>query len=121
MKSLAPVGNKSIFNWFNPAAFAIPATGTFGSGAFGTIEGPHSNTLNAALLKSFPVYRETHLEFRISYTNVLNHPNFGDPNTDLSVPPTNTFPGQGVGQISGITGRSFAGPRSGLFSARYIF
>ena len=121
MKSLAPIGNKSIFNWFNPAAFAIPAAGTFGSGAFGTIEGPDSNTLNAALLKSFPVYRETHLEFRISFTNVLNHPNFGDPNTDLSVPPTNTFPGQGVGQISGVTGKSFAGPRSGLFSARYIF
>ena len=121
LKSLAPVGQKSISNWFNPAAFATPAAGTFGKGAFGTIEGPSSNTLNAALFKSFPVYRETHVEFRISFTNVLNHPNFGDPNTDLSVAPTNTFPGQGVGQIAGTTGRSFAGPRSGLFSARYIF
>lgn len=121
LTSLSPVGKKSIFNWFNPAAFSIPAAGTFGSGSFGTIEGPDSNTFNAALLKSFAVYREQHLEFRLSFTNVLNHPNFGDPNTDLSVPPTNTFPGQGVGQISGITGKSFAGPRSGLFSARYVF
>jgi hypothetical protein len=40
---------------------------------------------------------------------------------DISVPPTNTFPGQGVSQISATTGRSFAGPRSGLFSARYVF
>jgi hypothetical protein len=120
-KSLAPVGTKSISNWFNPASFAIPAAGTFGSGAYGTIEGPSSNTLNAALFKSFVTYREQHLEFRISFTNVLNHPNFGDPNVDLSVPPTNTSPGYGVGQISSTTGRSFAGPRSGLFTARYIF
>jgi hypothetical protein len=120
-QSLAPVGNKSVFNWFNPTAFSIPAAGTFGSGAYGTIEGPGSNTLNAAIFKSFATYREQHLEFRLSFTNVLNHPNFGDPNVDLSVPPTNTFPGQGVGQISGTTGRSFTGPRSGLFTARYIF
>ncbi len=121
LKSLAPIGTKSIFNWFNPAAFAIPAAGTFGTGPFGTIEGPDSNTLNAALFKSFTTYREQHLEVRLSFTNVLNHPNFGDPIVDLSVPPTTTFPGQGVGQINGITGRSFAGPRSGLFTARYVF
>jgi hypothetical protein len=54
LKSLAPVGKRSIFNWFNPAAFAIPAAGTFGHGAFGTIEGPDMNTVNAALFKSFP-------------------------------------------------------------------
>ncbi|WP_263378057.1 TonB-dependent receptor [Granulicella paludicola] len=121
LKSLAPIGKKSISNWFNPAAFAIPAQGTFGSGSFGTIEGPSSNTLNLALFKSFPVYRESHVELRGSFTNVLNHPNFGDPLVDLSVSPTNTFPGQGVGQINGTTGRSFAGPRSGLLSARFIF
>jgi hypothetical protein len=120
-RSLAPIGTKSISNWFNPAAFSTPAAGTFGSGAFGTIEGPSSNTMNAAIFKSFATYREQHLEFRLSFTNVLNHPNFGDPNVDLSVPPTNTFPGQGVGQISGTTGRSFTGARSGLFTARYVF
>jgi hypothetical protein len=121
LTSLAPTGQKSISNWFNPAAFATPAAGAFGSGAYGTIEGPDSNTLNAAIFKSFATYREQHLEFRLSFTNVLNHPNFGDPHVDLSVPPTSTFPGQGVGQISSITGRSFAGPRSGLFTARYVF
>jgi hypothetical protein len=121
LKSLAPVGTRSISNWFNPAAFAIPASGTFGHGAFGSIEGPDMNTVNAALFKSFPVYRESHLELRASFTNILNHPNFGDPNVDLSVAPTNTIPGQGVGQISGTTGKSFAGPRSGLLTARFVF
>jgi hypothetical protein len=121
LKSLAPVGKRSIYNWFNPAAFAIPASGTFGHGAFGSIEGPDMNTVNAALFKSFPIYREMHVELRGSFTNILNHPNFGDPIVDLSVPPTNSFPGEGVGQIAGTTGKSFAGPRSGLLSARFIF
>jgi Carboxypeptidase regulatory-like domain len=121
LKSLAPVGTRSIFNWFNPAAFAIPASGTFGHGAFGTIEGPDMNTVNAALFKSFPVYREMHIEFRASFTNILNHPNFGDPNVDLSVAPTTGFPGEGVGQIASMTSKSFAGPRSGLLSARFVF
>jgi len=79
------------------------------------------NTVNAALFKSFPVYRAMHVEFRASFTNILNHPNFGDPNVDLSVAPTTGFPGEGVGQISGTTGKSFAGPRSGLLSARFVF
>lgn len=121
LNSLVPVGKRSISNWFNPAAFAIPASGTFGSGAFGSIEGPNMNTVNAALFKSFKIYRETKLELRGSFTNILNHPNFGDPNVDLSVAPTNTFPGHGVGQISATTGKSFAGPRSGLLSARLVF
>ena len=121
LKSLAPVGTRSIFNWFNPAAFAIPASGTFGHGAFGSIEGPDMNTVNAALFKSFPIYKEMNIELRGSFTNILNHPNFGDPNVDLSVAPTTGFPGEGVGQISGTTGKSFAGPRSGLLSARIVF
>ncbi len=121
LKSLAPVGTKSIFNWFNPNAFAIPANGTFGQGAFGSIEGPDMNTVNFALFKSFPVYRTSYLELRGSFTNILNHPNFGDPIVDLSVPPTTGFPGEGVGQIPGTTGKSFGGPRSGLLSARFVF
>ena len=92
---MSTTGNKSLSNWFNPAAYAIPAPGTFGSGAYGTIEGPGTKTLNAALFKSFATYKEQHLEFRISFTNVLNHRNFGDPYVDLSVPATNSFPGQG--------------------------
>jgi len=116
-KSLTPVGTKSISNWFNPAAFAPPAAGTFGHGAYGSIVGPRSNVVNAALSKSFPVVKKTNVEFRASFTNILNHPNFGDPNTDLSVAPT----GQGVGQISGTSGKSFASSRSGLLTARYVF
>jgi hypothetical protein len=112
-QNLNPVGNRSITNWFNAAAFAIPAQGTFGSGAFGTVEGPNMNALNAALFKSFPIFRESKFELRGSFTNVLNHTNFGDPDVAIT--------DSSVGQITTTTLKSFGGPRSGLVSGRLIF
>ena len=108
-----PAGRRSITNWFNPSSFAIPQNGTFGSGAFGTIEGPNMNTVNLALFKTFPVFRESKFELRGSFTNVLNHTNFGDP--DVTITDT------GVGQITSTTSNTFGGPRSGLVSGRFIF
>jgi Carboxypeptidase regulatory-like domain len=111
--SLAPQSKRSITNWFNATAFAVPQNGTFGSGSFGTVEGPNMNALNAALFKSFPVFRETSFELRGSFTNVLNHTNFGDPNV--------TITDNSVGQITSTTTKSFGGPRSGLVSGRFVF
>jgi len=112
-QSTLPVGTRSITNWFNPAAFAIPQSGTFGSGAFGTIEGPRMNVVNLALFKTFSIFRETQLEIKGSFTNVLNHTNFGDPDV--------TITDAGVGQITSTTANSFGGPRAGLVSGRFIF
>ena len=111
--SLTPQGKRSITNWFNAAAFAVPQNGTFGSGSFGTVEGPNLNSLNAAMFKSFPVFRETHFELKGSFTNVLNHTNYGDPNV--------TITDSSVGQITSTTSKSFGGPRSGLISGRFVF
>lgn len=110
---LYPIGGHNINQWFNPAAFTIPASGTFGSGAFGTIEGPHVNTVNLALFKTFPIYRQMKLEMRGSFTNIFNHTNFGDP--DVTITDTS------VGQITSTTGNTFGGPRSGLISGRLFF
>jgi hypothetical protein len=111
--TLPAAGNRSIAQWFNPSAFAVPQSGTFGSGSFGTVEGPHMNTVNLAMFKTFPVFRESQIEVRGSFTNVLNHTNFGDPDATI----TDTS----VGQITSTTTNTFGGPRSGLVSARFIF
>lgn len=111
--SLTPQGKRSITNWFNAAAFAVPQNGTFGSGSFGTVEGPNLNALNAALFKTFRGFRETSFELKGSFTNVLNHTNYGDPNV--------TITDSSVGQITSTTSKSFGGPRSGLVSGRFVF
>jgi Carboxypeptidase regulatory-like domain len=113
LPSALPAGGRSITNWFNPSAFAVPANGSFGSGSFGVIEGPSMNAVNLALSKSFPVFRESAFELRGSFTNVLNHANFGDPDVTINT--------TGVGQITSTTSKSFGGPRAGLISGRFVF
>ena len=113
LPSSLPAGGRSITSWFNPAAFAIPGSGTFGSGSFGALEGPSMNAVNLGLAKTFPVFRESQFELRGSFTNVLNHTNFGDP--DVTITDT------GVSQITSTTSKSFGGPRAGLVSGRFVF
>lgn len=108
----SPIGGRSINNWFNPKAYAIPQNGKFGNAGFGSLEGPGSQVLNLALFKSFPLPRQSTIQVEGSFTNVLNHPNFGNPNTTV----TDTS----AGKITTVQGRIF-GPRSGLLSVRYTF
>lgn len=72
--------------WFNAAAFAAPAAGTFGNAGRNVLVGPPSRSLNAALFKNFQVpYREKmKLQFRSEFFNVLNLVNLSNPNTTLS-------------------------------------
>ena len=71
------------------------------------------NALNLALFKSFSLYEQTKIELRGSFTNMLNHTNFGDPDA--------TITDASVGQITSTTSKSFGGPRSGLITARLVF
>jgi hypothetical protein len=77
--------SQKIAQWFNPAAFAMPATGTFGNAGRDIITGPGTATANAALFKTFPVpLREgMKIQFRSEFFNVLNRVNLGSPNTSL--------------------------------------
>jgi hypothetical protein len=111
--SSAPIGKQSANNWFNPAAYAIPQAGQFGDAGYGILKGPDSQVLNSALFKSFPLLkRNQQLEVSGSFSNVLNHPNLGNP--DVTITDTS------AGKITS-TQPFFFGPRSGLVSVRYTF
>ncbi|MCC6539584.1 MAG: TonB-dependent receptor [Bryobacterales bacterium] len=64
-------------NYFNTAAFAVPAAGTFGSAGRNTIDGPGQLVLNASLGRSFPLNGDPRrsLEVRLSADNALNRAN----------------------------------------------
>ncbi|MBL8292940.1 MAG: TonB-dependent receptor, partial [Bryobacterales bacterium] len=72
-----------IFRWFNTAAFAEPAAGTFGNIGRNTLRGPGMFTVDFSAFKSFQMpWSEGHkLEFRGEFFNLLNRPNLGNPNT----------------------------------------
>ena len=73
---------------FNPAAFAIPAgdfqtdpTKTFnGSAGRNGFTGPALSQLDLAVRRQFPLGEKVKFEFSAELFNVLNHPNFLNPN-----------------------------------------
>jgi hypothetical protein len=71
--------------WFNAAAFAAPATGTYGNAGRNIMVVPGSATVNAGLFKSFALpFREgMKFQFRIEFFNVLNRVNLGSPNVQI--------------------------------------
>jgi hypothetical protein len=66
--------------WFDPRAFVLPAQGTFGNVARGSLRGPGLFSLDTSLLKRVRISEGLSLQFRAEAFNVLNHPNFAYPN-----------------------------------------
>ena len=71
--------------WFNPAAFAASALGTYGNAGRNSLVGPGAFTTNAAVFKNFPLgFRENmRLQFRSEFFNLFNNVNFNNPNATL--------------------------------------
>ena len=82
------LSNKSLAEWFNTAAFAVPAKYTFGNAGRNTLQAQRWINLDTSVIRSFPIWREKRFEFRAEGFNVLNHPIFGQPTGDIN---SNTF------------------------------
>jgi hypothetical protein len=78
-----PVGNSR--NWYDPCAFSLPVAGTYGNMGRNTVIGPRLQELDGALEKTFKVREPVNATFRAEMFNILNHPNFGLPNTTALV------------------------------------
>jgi hypothetical protein len=78
----APHGLK--YQYINPSIYAANAIGTFGNAAHLSLRGPGYFVVDVALSRQFKVREQTSLQVRAEGFNVLNHPNFGLPNGNLS-------------------------------------
>jgi hypothetical protein len=70
--------------WFNPAAFQVQPFGTIGNAPRNFLSGPAYQDIDFALMKNFKITEALKQQFRSEYFNLLNHPNFGNPNSNLS-------------------------------------
>jgi hypothetical protein len=70
---------RSVNQWFDPAAFATPANGSWGNAGRGIIEGPGYVLFNLGLQKTVRLEKLGAIELVASFTNVLNHTNLGEP------------------------------------------
>jgi hypothetical protein len=82
--SLIPPGGRTIGEWINPAAFAIPANGTFGDAPRDVARGPGAWQMDFGLGKQIPFTERVGLEFRAEFFNIFNHPQYGLPQSDLT-------------------------------------
>ncbi len=113
--STTPPGGRTVNEWFNPAAFKIPGcpntdpvctdpanVGRFGNAGVNTLEGPPLKNLDFGLLKDFRIRETMSLGFRAIFSNIFNHPAFGQPLSDISSTST-------AGSITGTTGNYLSG------------
>jgi hypothetical protein len=114
-KSIDPATGDVRF--LNPAAWATPATGTYGNSPRDPVHDPHFTDVDFALMKSTRIHENQSLDFRAELFNIFNHPNFASPVASYS-PSSLTF-----GEISSTFGSTlgFGTSRQMQLALKYIF
>jgi Carboxypeptidase regulatory-like domain/TonB-dependent Receptor Plug Domain len=106
----------------NSAAFASPSTGLVGDAPRNFVRGFGEEQLNIAIRRDFPLHDAFHLQFRAESFNILNHPNFGyvDPNlTDATFGQATQTLNQSLGTLASQYQQG--GPRSMQFALKILF
>ena len=100
-----PSGQRSVNQWFNPAAFSAPSAGQFGTCGPGGIIGPDQNVWDLGIFKAFMIKERVSVRIEMTGVNILNHPNYSDPTTNISQI-GNVGVISGVGSASQVSGAS---------------
>jgi hypothetical protein len=77
-----------IENWFNTAAFALPAVGTDGTAPRSVVDGPGIRNVDLGVFRDIRLGGRASLQFRVEATNVFNMVNLGNPGTNFGAPAT---------------------------------
>ena len=82
--SLTPAGGSTPNQWINLAAFATPASGTFGNLGRNAFRAPGIAQLDLGVSKFVPITEHVSFRLRGDLFNVLNRAQYGAPNADIS-------------------------------------
>lgn len=86
--SMYPAGGPTFAQWLNPAAFALPARGTWGNAGRAIAVGPGLSQVDWAMQKNVGVSEGKTLVFRAEMYNLFNRTQAGNPGTTLTSPAT---------------------------------
>ena len=70
--------------WYDKTAFTLPPAGFQGNAGRNKIIGPPFKNLDFSAAKTFRITERFHLQYRAEFFNILNHPNFGFPDANIS-------------------------------------
>ena len=84
--SLTPTAGSTPAQWFNPAAFAVPAPGTWGNAGRNLGRGPSLYQIDLGITRRIALNERVRLEIRAEAFNLLNRSQLGDPVGDVTVP-----------------------------------
>jgi hypothetical protein len=121
------LGNPTANMYWNRAAFVCPGRtpgasnqyncntviGRFGDAGVGTLLGPGTVNLNAALGKEFAIKERAKLSFEASFTDAMNHVNLNDPGSNITA--------ISFGVTTTARGADSGGNRVGSFALRLEF
>jgi Carboxypeptidase regulatory-like domain len=116
--------NQTITNWFNPAAFSLPAKGTWGNAGRYLGKGPDMFEVDSTLQKRFKVTEKLALNFRASAYNLFNHPVFANPSGSIGSLTGSAPVSAGFGRITKVINTGAVGtgaPRRFEFMFRAEF
>ena len=80
--------NRRADQWLNPAAFAVPASGTYGNSGRNAFRGPGLWQADIGVSKRFRISEQINLDFRGEMFNLFNRAQYGNPVANIS---TSTF------------------------------
>jgi len=110
------VGNGNVAtngSLFNINAFEAIPSGPVGNCGVGILVGPGTATIAAGLAKNFRITERLRLRFESTFTNLMNHPNFASPPTNVT---SSTF-----GVVQSVQAAENSGNRTGQLSLRLDF
>jgi len=106
--------------WFTPAAFKLPARGTFGNIELNRFHGPRFGALDFSIFKNTPITERLRTQLRIEIFNLFDRVNLGGPDGSLGS-------GAGMGLISGTRhsgdapGIGFGEPRNVQIALKFLW
>ncbi|MEO5567886.1 MAG: hypothetical protein ABIR92_05310, partial [Gemmatimonadaceae bacterium] len=99
-------GPGTVEQWFNTAAFARPASGTFGNMRRNSIRGPGVQKVDLAIYKNFRPHQRLRAQFRAEAFNAFNTPIFNAVGRTLTTTSTGVNPA--LGNFGVVTGTADA-------------
>jgi hypothetical protein len=105
------IKNPDPTKWFNTFAFQNPTDYTFGNvpRTLPRMRGPGTQNFDFSIFKTTEITERWKIQLRAEAFNVLNHANFGLPNTSFSASANPLVNGNGVATPCTITARDNAG------------